>query len=213
MRAPAPARRVVTGRRTGSLTGHHPSRKMGATISFESLLESDGIAVLETDPDVVAYWTQPETMTWREPDGRVRRYTPDVLVQMRSRREYREIKPATRLRRDPSLAGRRGRIEAECRARGATHVVWTDADIRREPRLSNARAIIAARRTPIRSPADERLLACAGAASTVAELARVSGVPVEAALRGAIRLAAHGRLVLDLEGTLGPTTSILRRTA
>ncbi len=206
--APVPARAVVTGRRTGSFTGYHPSRKMKALVAFESLLEADALTLLEVDVAVVSYETQPLTLRWRDGAMRRRRYTPDLLVTTGHGLTYREVKPGRRYLRDPSLGGRRDRIEAECAALGANFEVWTDADIRREPRLSNARAILAEGRRVGDAWAEARARVLLPACATVGELARAAGLPPSRALRAVMRLAALGEAGIDVEAPLGPATRI-----
>lgn len=203
-----PARKVVTGRRTGALTGYHPSRKMGAPVPFESLLELDALVLLEVDWKVVQFATQPVTFQWRDA-GRVRRYTPDLLVVTALGRTFREVKPARRLARDPVLRGRRERIEAECAALGADFEVWTDKDIRREPRLSNSRAVLSEGRRVGDALAEQRVRAVLPRCATVGEAAWAGGLPPVRALRAAMRLAARGEVGLDLDLALGASTRIL----
>ncbi|MGO7251467.1 hypothetical protein ACCS63_34615, partial [Rhizobium brockwellii] len=93
------------------------------------------------DPDVAQFGVQPETFVWTDA-GRQRRYTPDIRLEtVGGEVIYRQVKLATRLAADPTLGGRLRAIEAECAARGARHEMWLDTDIRRQPRLSNARRL------------------------------------------------------------------------
>lgn len=58
IRASAPARRVGSGRR--NVSGRYPSRKMGATIQFEShRVELAAIYELEHDSDLLEFYDQP----------------------------------------------------------------------------------------------------------------------------------------------------------
>lgn len=130
------------GRR--SCTGWYQSIKAGDGLPYESLLERDALLLLDVDPDVAHFTVQPETFAWTEA-GRQRRYTPDIRLEtVDGRIFYRQVKLAKRLALDPTLGGRLPGIEAECAARGAQHELWVDTDIRREPRLANARRLRAA---------------------------------------------------------------------
>jgi hypothetical protein len=130
---PSPVRNVVTGRRTGSMTGKFPSSKNSDLVPFESLLEADLIELMERDREVAAYFAQPETFRWREKSGRARSYTPDFLVVFSNGlRCFREVKPSDRYARDPTLRGRRSQIEHECAVRGAAFEVWTEKEIHRQ---------------------------------------------------------------------------------
>ncbi|WP_162560761.1 hypothetical protein [Methylobacterium durans] len=118
------------------------SHRMQADVPYESLLEADLITILCVDPAVEGFWAQPEVFRWRQ-GGRARRYVPDFLILTTAgARTYREVKPLRRLLKDASLGGRRVAIEAECERRGATFETWTEAEIRRSPRLENAREIL-----------------------------------------------------------------------
>lgn len=118
------------------------SHRMQGDVPYESLLEADLVTVLCVDPELDGFWAQPEVFRWRQ-DGKARRYVPDFLILTTAgARAYREVKPLRRLRKDPSLGGRRPAIEAECARRGATFETWTEDEIRRSPRLENAREIL-----------------------------------------------------------------------
>jgi putative transposase len=61
IRSSGPSRRVGGGR--SNVSGRYPSRKMGATIQFEShRVELAGIYEMEHDPDVLEYFDQPPTI-------------------------------------------------------------------------------------------------------------------------------------------------------
>jgi len=209
-----PARRVVTGRRTGAFTGTFPSRKMGQLVAFESLLEADLIALLEVSPDVLRFHAQPETIRWREPTGRLRRYTPDFLVETaREGRVYREVKPRRRLLKDPTLGGRRARIVAECAERGGQFEVWTEVEIRAEPRAANVRAILAAGRSARDKLAEAvimRALYHLGR-TTLDELARETGFRLERLVLTVHQLTALGVIGVDLDRALPDGAIWLRR--
>ena len=57
-------------------------------IAYESALERDLLRKLAFSRRVMAVETQPLTLGWRDPAGRVRHYTPDVLVHWRWMGEY-----------------------------------------------------------------------------------------------------------------------------
>lgn len=56
------------------------SYKNQASHYCESALEADALLMLEFEPKVVSYTTQPFSILYRS-QGRLRRYTPDVLVR------------------------------------------------------------------------------------------------------------------------------------
>ncbi|MER9674593.1 hypothetical protein [Mesorhizobium sp. M0208] len=173
------------------------------------MLERDAMLVLDTDAAVAEFAAQPDTLSW-EDCGRQRRYTPDLRVVMRDGRTvYRQVKPAARFALDPMLGGRLDAIEAECAARGATHDIWLDSDIRRQPRLANARRIRAA----VAFLADDVLIA--------AQLDTVGSLPTLGAATDALggkpehcnmvlALVAVGELEVDLDVALEPGAALRR---
>jgi len=128
-----PARKVVTGRKRGSVSGFVPVPwpKAAGLVAFESQHEEQLIYVMRDDPAVVRLWGQPETFKWRDAvSGKARKYTPDFLVELADgTRAYREVKPFGKLLREPDFKGRRIAIEEHCRERGASFEVWTDREI------------------------------------------------------------------------------------
>lgn len=120
----------------GSCTGWFTSRKCRVRWPFESLLERDAFVVLEADRLVESYAAQPETFFLRD---RRSRYTPDLMIRYADgSKRYREVKPATRVETSHALTRDLSEVRAHCVRRNASFDVWTDLDIRREPRLSNS---------------------------------------------------------------------------
>lgn len=67
---------------------------MQAGIWYESLSERDYMYLLEIDPDVLSYSSQPLKIIYTL-DNRQRRYTPDFLVERRRQKQIIEIKSAS----------------------------------------------------------------------------------------------------------------------
>ena len=63
-----------------NLTGVANSNKANGAY-FESTLERDFLSILEFDAAVQSFDVQPVTIRWADSEGRLREYTPDVLVQ------------------------------------------------------------------------------------------------------------------------------------
>lgn len=182
---------------------------MAGGLPFESLLELDAMTLLETDRSVLAFGTQPETFRWREASGRSRRYTPDILVTTGFGQVYREVKPWRRFRQDPTLNGRHEAIVAECKARNAGFEIWTCDEIRREPRLSNARSVLAEGRQVGDTVAEGAVRTVLPRCATLSNLAASSGLPPLRALRAILRLVALGEAEIDLDVPFGSSTRIL----
>lgn len=96
IRTSPPVRRVQSA--AGNVSGRYPSQKMAATIQFEShRLELAVIYELEYDPDVLAYYDQPNRMALRYQSRSGTRpvtakHTPDFFVIRRESAEWLECK-------------------------------------------------------------------------------------------------------------------------
>ncbi|QRO33317.1 TnsA endonuclease N-terminal domain-containing protein [Chromobacterium violaceum] len=73
-----PVRKIPKNYR--NVTGIAAHRKANGPAMFESTLERDFITLLEFDPGVETFEVQPLTLEWTDTDGKIRRYTPDVLA-------------------------------------------------------------------------------------------------------------------------------------
>ncbi|MCU7846464.1 MAG: TnsA endonuclease N-terminal domain-containing protein [Candidatus Thiodiazotropha sp. (ex Lucinoma kastoroae)] len=67
-----------------NVTGVAASRKAIGEAQFESTLERDFLALLDFSPEVVCYEVQPVRIEWDDETGKLRTYTPDVLVTFES---------------------------------------------------------------------------------------------------------------------------------
>lgn len=82
-----------------SISGIQPFRN-SHSIQFESSLERDFIVQQETDPAVSSIESQPYTLEYKDHAGRIRRYTPDYLVNYKGspwpirKSELIEVKPS-----------------------------------------------------------------------------------------------------------------------
>ncbi|MCU7872096.1 MAG: TnsA endonuclease N-terminal domain-containing protein [Candidatus Thiodiazotropha sp. (ex Lucinoma borealis)] len=63
-----------------NVTGVAASRKAIGEAQFESTLERDFLALLDFSSEVVCYEVQPVRIEWDDETGKLRTYTPDVLV-------------------------------------------------------------------------------------------------------------------------------------
>ena len=194
-----------------SCVSTYDSIKMGLRFPFESLPEREAMVLLDVDPEVQAFWSQPETFRWSE-NRRARSYTPDILVAFGDgRREYRGVKALKAVSSDPDLAGRRDRIESECMLRGAVFRPWADREIRAGNRLSNAKRIVAGHAFLADDAAVESVLALERAIGTE-RLPTTVGALIAAAGGGRqiegylLGLVAIGRLSLDIERRIDDST-------
>lgn len=133
-----PARKI-TNSGTRKNIGKFPSRKMQATIWFESLLERDYIYLLEIDPDVLSFYGQPFKVLYTS-DSKQRKYTPDFFVERRNEKQVIEVKPASKASSDKNLSLFQ-KVTPICEEKGWKFIVVTEEVIRVQPRLSNIKIL------------------------------------------------------------------------
>jgi hypothetical protein len=136
-------RRGVRGKNIGKFF----SVKMNLMLWFESLLEESMMYLLDFDPDVKAFKEQPCRIRYRH-GGKVRRYTPDLLVQRFNEKQIIEVKPKDKaaLKKYDLLF----RIVAPiCEREGYRFKVVTDETIMLQPRLNNVKALWSYARTAL----------------------------------------------------------------
>ncbi len=135
-----PVRRVVTKRRK-RMVGQIVSAKMQRLVPWESQLERDYLYLLEADPQVIAYFAQPERLPYLL-HGRRHTYVPDLeIVRVGDHRSIEEVKyekDAADPENQEAFAIFR-RLYAE---RDISYRVVTEATIRRQPQLSNVRKLL-----------------------------------------------------------------------
>ncbi len=112
---------------------------MQSLIWYESLNERDYMYLLEIDPEVVSYRSQPLKISYTL-NHQLRRYTPDFLVQRRSREQIVEIKPEKRLNQEQNVQLFQA-ITNLGQSQGWEFVVITDKMIQKEPLLSNLKLL------------------------------------------------------------------------
>lgn len=128
--------RWIVRRTTKKWTGYFFSAKNDEMVPWESFNERHALALLECDRSVSAFQTQPFTLQYPWPTG-YRIYTPDLLV-WRNRQAYVvEVKPADKAA-VPEFKLRRRLFAAYFAARNVRYDVWTDTELKQQPRLDNA---------------------------------------------------------------------------
>ena len=144
-----PARKIRQGHR--SVRGYFPSRKNGRQMEFESTFERDLFYLLELNVEVLSYEEQPiqVDLIWAEETWR---YTPDVMVDMRScdRPLIYEVKPSL----DDFPVTKKKAMDHWCKSNGFIFEV-IDASKIRTPELDRAKFLYPYRRIlPERSVVD-----------------------------------------------------------
>lgn len=127
--------------------GKFPSLKNRRAIWYESLLERDYMYLLEIDPDVISFDSQPFRIRYfidKEPHH----YTPDIRVVKKNITEIVEVKPE-RKTLEAEFISLVKRIAPICAREGFKYRVATEATIRMEPRLSNIKVLFKYCRTDI----------------------------------------------------------------
>jgi len=106
------------------------TNKRGHLVQFESELEHTLILLLERDPAVADYRSQPEVLPFRDATGRPRTYTPDFQVwRTDGRIELHEVSVEQRRAQRPTLQQREAAGVAICHQRGWRYVLHTDRSL------------------------------------------------------------------------------------
>ena len=103
------------------------TNKRGHLVQFESEQERKLILLLERDPLVADYVSQPETLTFVDVKGHQRKYTPDFQVwRADGQIELHEVTVQSRRESRNSLQEREAAAQLICQQRGWQYVVHTD---------------------------------------------------------------------------------------
>lgn len=121
---PGNVRRVVSlGNNFRGVT----TNKCGHLVQFESEQERKLILLLERDPTVADYASQPETLQFRDAAGRQRTYTPDFKVwRTDGQIELHEVTVAARREARESLRERETNAQSICQQRGWRYLIHTE---------------------------------------------------------------------------------------
>ncbi len=103
------------------------TNKKGHIVQFESEQERKLVLLLEHDPTVADYISQPEMLRFRDRSGRKRHYTPDFKVwRTNGQIELHEVTLEARRQEQASLPQREVAAQAICQQRGWLYIVHTD---------------------------------------------------------------------------------------
>jgi hypothetical protein len=103
------------------------TNKCGRLVQFESELERTLILLLERDPSVADFVSQPLTISFAIPDGRACHYTPDFQVwHTDGRVALHEVTLVARRQMQAPQPLRELAAQAFCRQRGWDYVLHTD---------------------------------------------------------------------------------------
>lgn len=198
-----PVRRIVK-KSTVRRVGYFASRKNAGdgALAWESELEKHALWLLEVDPYVSRFITQPLKVGYSL-GGKPREHTPDLWFWRKGVPYLVEIKPSWRVKR-PWMGIRTELMKELFAEYGIRYRLWRDDEIRSEPRLSNARNLLRYR--------DQELLAAdklkvraaleAQTSMTIGELARLVSHEV------VLGLLARGRLLMDMHEPLSKRSCV-----
>ncbi|WP_228061929.1 TnsA endonuclease N-terminal domain-containing protein [[Phormidium] sp. LEGE 05292] len=120
---------------------------MQTGIWFESLIERDYMYLLEIDPDVESYRSQPLTISYTISNKQLK-YTPDFLVKRKKFQQIVEIKPESKVHSPKNIRLFRC-VAPLCQEQGYSFVVVTDKMIRVQPLLDNVKLLYRYAREPL----------------------------------------------------------------
>ena len=190
-----PVRNAIKGNKL-SIRTQFFSRKNGRMVACESTLERDHLYHLEADPNVISFQEQPFQEHYSI-DGKIHTYIPDFAVDYRfpRRREIHEVKSRKELERE-KVAIKYTAIRQRFETMGIPYRIFTDAEIRQEPRLTNAALILRYRTWPENEIPDVRTVDINGPATPLQVIA--DRHPWQCCLP----LVADGILTTDLDQPL-----------
>jgi len=184
------------------------TNKIGRIVQYESFAERSLLLRLEQDRTVRDYASQPETLTFKAPDGQWHHYTPDVMVWRTDESiEMHEVTLSSRQGRD-SQQWRMQAAKRTCDERGWRYVVHTEQTLPQGAELANLLALIAYRPTGYAHAAVQQWLEQANLPQivTFGQLAeRIATNTTQAPLSmypGLYHEIWHGRLQIDWQQLL-----------
>lgn len=163
-------------------------------VGTESLLERDAALVLEYSHEVLRYEGQPRVVVYYSDEGKPHSYIPDFDADYIDETTIDiEVKPSAKLL-DPKLQKKYELIAERYRQLGRRFELWTEREIRAEPRFSNIREVHRAR-PRFFTDADDAALAAFPADRTLSlrEATRLLGSRL-AVLRAIARHRLHTNL-------------------
>lgn len=200
------ARRVVT-RSNARVTGKFPSLKNGRMAHWESSLERDAFLLHEIDPSVSAYREQPAQITFLM-GGKIRAHFPDLFVSTTTGGIFREVKGSDEAK-DPEVVERTAVLSAMLPLQGYRYELFSETNIRAQPRLENAGFVLRYGRNAVDPVAQEtirRVFLEAGGSITWGVLStRIFG---QYSIARVCRLILDGALTVDFDNEFSENARI-----
>ena len=197
-------RKIATRRASKTATGEFHPISQEACQEHENAGEYSVLAILDADPSVEEFASQPETFSLQAGST----YTPKALIIYRGgRRVYVDVKTAIHFAQDPDFGGRLEEIIDAAAERSANFEVWTEQYYDDSVRRYNAEYLRHSRRRSSALHVDMVHSLLEHGALSLTEIERVLDIG-SAARFAAIALCAHGRAVFDRAAAIGPRTVV-----
>lgn len=135
-----PVRRAITRRGHGYRV-KVVSRKAGRAVHCESMLEADAVRILDLHPQVVSIEEQPVCINFRDSFLQMRSAVPDFRLGLSSDVPMLLEVKWHKHRHRTAIARKLQSLAEHLDRAGQPYRVWTEEDIRREPRFSTVRKI------------------------------------------------------------------------
>src|SRR5580693_2842840 len=205
--------------RSPSWDGYFAANKALGSSPFESFLERDFQTLISVDPRIKSYAVQPHELIYWAPDqnGEMvkRGYTPDIVaLDQDDRIMIMEVK-ASFFATHPKWVTREPYIrQAYERDHGVDFLIFTEEEIRAQPRLSNCQLIFSHRAPPNDDQAELTLRGIVGAAQSdivlgqVCALAEEKGINERRSFSALMRLAMKGTVGFDLSMPISTSTPV-----
>lgn len=210
-----PVRDVRKRRSPIAWSGMFASQKAFGPTPFESLLERDFQTLLSADPRIVGYAAQPHHLEYWTPDdtGRQikRRYTPDYAARDRDGNVLIFEVKAKRFAEAAKWRGVEPYVAAAYEDdHGVRFLIFTEDEIRQQPRLSNCQMLVSHRADVEDVEADlvvSDILMVTAMPRLIGEVqfeAKSHGIDSRRAFAAIMRAVLAGQVQIDLSQPIGP---------
>lgn len=201
--------RKVVRRSNFRVTGKYPSWKSGRMMQWESTLERDAFFLLDADPSVISFHEQPVRISYYL-DGVMKEHFPDVLANHCHKSSLLEVKTDKEGTSEAVIS--RSNLMASMLPSDIQYKVVTEAQIRLEPRLSNAKLLLRHGRLSVNHQAQQQFLHryFADGACTFGKF--LEGESAQHNFSLACRMLLEGTLSVDIYEEISPATKLYLKT-